>query len=84
MGGAGSRGLEWAGKPLVKTTCASKRRGPGLRNSHGGGQARDGRADGGEGSWLVAVYGQCNSISRGGVRRGGQGRAKQFEIRALI
>ena len=75
------------GQAAGQITCASKRRGAGLRNSlteAAGGHVQDGRAGGGEGSWLVAVYGQCNRISRGAVRRGGQGRAKRFEIQALI
>ena len=46
-GRAGSRGVEWAGEPLVKTTCTSKRRGAALRNSHGCGRRAGARREGG-------------------------------------
>ena len=87
---------EWAGLGAVaqngRASRWSKPRAPagdagrccGIVTDAAGGHVQDGRAGGGEGSWLAAVYLQCNNISRGAVRRGGQGRAKRFEIQALI
>ena len=81
MGGQAAGQNNVRSKPSLASDAG---RGCGIVTEAAGGQARDGRAGLGEGSWLVAVYGRCNSISRGAVRRGGQGRAKRFKIQALI